>query len=194
MLDPLQLRELYEDEGLSILEIGQRLNVSATKVAYWMNKTGIARRSISDALYKKKHPTGDPFKLHKPRSLQEARLLGLGLGLYLGEGTKSNLHSVRLGNTDPELIKAFVHFLERILGIRREDLHYSLQLFTDIDPTEALTYWVDQLSAHPSQFYKTSITLSVAKGTYRKKSRYGVLTVYYHNKRLRDILIGMLPR
>ncbi len=174
-------------------EIAKGLRCSLHKVSYWMEKYKIKRRSISDAVYLKKNPDGDPFKIRAPKNLEEAKLFGMGLGLYWGEGTKADKGSVRLGNTDPSLLRKFMDFLVKFFEIKRSDLKFGLQLFTDINIKEALDFWVKSLKIKYSQVGKPVITISGSIGTYRKKSKYGVLTIYYHNKKLRDILVNMLP-
>ena len=185
------LIKLYSS-GLSMADIAKLQKISVHKVVYWMQKFGIKRLSRSEATYIKKHPNVDPFKFHSPFTLETAKLLGLGLGLYWGEGTKANKTSVRLGNTDPRLIKAFIKFLTEIFNIKKNDLRFALQIFTDIDPLTAMNYWIKNLKVKKEQFYKTIITKSGSLGTYRKKSLYGVVTVHYHNKKLRDLLVGTL--
>jgi len=189
-----QLTELYVDKKMSVKEVASSLGCSINKVIYWMNKYGMERRTISEAIYHKHNPDGDPFTLHPINSLRRAKLYGLGIGLYWGEGTRANKHSIRLGNTDPALLRAFSDFLVELFGVQRSDFRFGLQLFTDIDPDVALEYWAEELNVNKSQFYRTHITISGSLGTYRKKSKYGVATLYYHNKKLRDILVGMLPR
>ncbi len=174
-------------------EIAGTFECSINRIVYWMNKYHVERRSISDAIYQKHNPLGDPFQIKSIKSIRDAKLFGMGLGLYWGEGNKANKHSVRLGNTDPELIKTFMNFLTKLFGVKLGDLRFGLQLFTDIDEHEAMNYWIKKLGVEPSQFYKITVTISGSLGTYRKKSRYGVITVYYHNKKLRDILIKLLP-
>jgi hypothetical protein len=158
-----------------------------------MNKFGIERRPISEAIYQKHNPNGDPFKIKPIETIEDARLHGLGIGLYWGEGNKKNKYSVRLGNTDPMLLQSFIDFLVTLYGVSKENMRFGLQLFSDINPDEALIYWTKRLGIKPSQFYKITVTISGSLGTYRQKSQYGVVTVYYHNKKLRDILVGMLP-
>jgi hypothetical protein len=118
----------------------------------------------------------------------------VGIGLYWGEGNKANKYAVRLGNTDPELIKVFMKFLVEIFDVKVNDMRFQLQTFTDIDTETALHYWTKVLKVDKSQFYKVHVTISGSIGTYKKRSKYGVVTVYYHNKKLRDILVEMLPR
>lgn len=189
-----ELEELYVGQKASMADIAKVLDCSVHRVQYWMDKHGIERRTRSDAIYLKHNPNGDPFKQRSIRSQDDAKLLGMGLGLYWGEGTKSNVHSVRLGNTDPELLKVFMRFLIRLFNVKSTDMRFGLQIFTDINPQTALRYWTRELGVKPSQFYKITVTISGSLGTYRKKSPYGVVTVHYHNKKLRDIIVGMLPR
>ncbi|MEK7089431.1 MAG: hypothetical protein AAB920_01280, partial [Patescibacteria group bacterium] len=187
------LERLYRKEGNSMMEIATRLNCSPHKVAYWMQKYTIATRSISDAVYLKNNPNGDPFVFTPPTNLKDAELFGFGLGLYWGEGTKADKVSVRLGNSDYKLIEKFIEFLVVIFKIKRSDLKFGLQLFNDVSLSEVLDFWQKKLKIDKGQFYKTVITKPRSRGTYRKKSKYGVLTVYYHNRKMRDLLVNMVP-
>jgi len=194
MIDEVLLRDFYENKHLSMKEIADKLGCSVNKIVYHMNKLHIERRSISDAIYQKHNPNGDPFRLRAPETTAEFELYGLGIGLFWGEGNKANKYSVRLGNTDPELLKTFIRFLTDLCGVASEDLRFGLQIFSDIDKERALSFWVHALDVKASQFYKITVTISGSIGTYRKKSEYGVVTVFYNNKKLRDILVNMLPR
>src|SRR3989344_800394 len=104
MLDRSVLFNLYFNKGKSMQDIADILGCSLHKVSYWMGKHVLLTRSKSDAMYLKHNPDGDPFLLRLPKTIAEAKLFGLGIGLYWGEGTKASLSSVRLGNTDPALI------------------------------------------------------------------------------------------
>ena len=174
-------------------EIAVIMKCSVNTVAYWMNKHGIKRRLIRDAIYNWHNPTGDPFKFRLPKTAAENKLFGMGIGLYWGEGTKANKGAIRLGNSDPKLIKTFINFLIVIFGIRKTDLKFGLQIFSDIDPGQALDFWTKALKIDKSQFQKPVVTISGSLGTYRKKSQYGVVTVHYNNRKARDLLISFLP-
>ena len=194
MIEPELLLKLYIDDKASMMEIAKSLHCSVHKIAYWMDVHKIPRRTISEAIYQKSNPNGDPFLVKPITTKRDAELLGLGLGLYWGEGNKANKTSLRLGNTDPELIKSFMRFLIELFGVQQNKFKFTLQIFTDINPETALNYWVEQLQANRSQFGKITVTISGSIGTYRNKCEYGVLTVCCHNKKLRDIIMDMLPR
>lgn len=182
----------YSDKKLSAREISLKFGCSENKIHYWLKEYGIKKRSIKDATYIKANPFGDPFSTKKLTSNLDWFLYGLGIGLYWGEGNKANKHAVRLGNADPALIKFFLLFLHETYKIDSKKLRFGLQLFTDTDPTVAKKFWCKQLGVMPGQFHKTTITKQNKKGTYRKKLQYGVLTVYFSNRKLRDIIVNAI--
>jgi hypothetical protein len=188
------LKKLYLKNGLSMADIAALSDCSINKVHYWMNVHKIQRRSRSEATYIKRNPNGDPFKVQPVETIKDAWLQGLGIGLYWCEGNWANKWSVKLGNTDASLLTYFIIFMIKNFNIKKEDLSFNLQIFTDINPDEALEYWTQKLDVPLSQFYRPTVTISGSIGTYRKKSQYGVVTVMYHNIKLRDALIDMLPR
>ncbi len=183
----------YLVDKLSAKQISNNLGCSENKVNYWLQKYSICKRNVSEAVYLRLNPEGDPFVFKKPVAGQEWFLYGLGLGLFWGEGNKVNKHSVRLGNTDPALIKAFLEFLYNIYQIDKTKLRFGIQLFSDTSPKEALDFWQHYLNVSTNKFHKKVIvTESKRKGTYGRKSPYGVLTVYFSNFKLRDNIISAI--
>ncbi len=165
-------------------DIARKFRCSESRINYWLKKFGIPKRSISDAVYQKHNPNGDPFCFSQPNTLERAFLYGLGMGLYWGEGTKASKTAVRLGNSDPRLVKAFISFLEQIYGIRREKLRFGLIIFSDMDEERVRTYWQKTLGFSAKHFMKTTIKPERSGGTYTRKTEYGVLTVYFNNSKL----------
>lgn len=188
------LTDLYIVKKKSAREISDKLNCSEHKVNYWLNKYGIPKRSISDSIYALANPDGDPFKSKNLRNNEEWFLFGLGLGLYWGEGTKANKYSVRLGNTDPALIKKFIEFLEVIYCIKRSKIRLGLQIFSDMDTNEALNFWAKELNFNKSHFQKVIVTPARGVGNYRHKTKHGVLTIQFGNKKLRDIIVTEISK
>lgn len=186
------LNNLYINQKKSANDIAALFCCSEHKVHYWLKRYGIQKRTISEAIYSKHNPNGDPFIVKKPSSINEAVLYGIGLGLYWGEGTKSNKTSVRLGNTDPALVRVFIDFLETFFEIKKSKLRFGLQIFSDMPAQKAEKFWQDLLGVPSSQFYKVIVTPARSIGTYRQKTKHGVLTVYYNNKKLRDTLCELI--
>lgn len=189
-----ELRNLYLVENLSAAQIARLFDCSLHKVDYWLKQHLIPKRSISEAVYVKRNPTGDPFSVRSPRTLDDAFLRGLGLGLYWGEGTKSNKSSIRLGNTDVRLIKKFMEFLVRMYGVKKDRFKFGLQVFNDVSPASARKYWCRELGISPHKLQKVVVSRVRGRGSYNNKSEHGVLTVYFNNKKLRDVICADVER
>lgn len=188
-----ELSDLYVKKGYSATTIAQNLHCSENKINYWLKKYSISKRSISEAMYLKRNPNGDPFRFDYPKTTEGIKLLGMGIGLYWGEGNKADRNSVRLGNSDPDLINKFIEFLIKICQVSPDKLRFGLQVFSDTDPEKVLDYWVKIIKFPKKQFLpKVVVTPTRGAGSYRRKSEYGVLTVYVHNKRLKNMLVDML--
>jgi hypothetical protein len=194
MIGKLLLEERYLGEKKSVAEIAAELNCSQGQVNYWILKHNIKKRSISEAQYLKSNPNGDPFSFKTPHSNGEWFLYGLAIGLYWGEGNKKSKTAVRLGNTDPELLKYFLDFLVYMYRVDVSRLRFGLQIFTDIKPEEATRFWCRKLNVSEKKFQKPVVTKSVRKGTYRHKSEYGVLTIYFSNTKIRDTIVGAIEQ
>lgn len=74
-LDPEEIRRLYEEEGLSVREIARKLGVSKGKIDYIVDKYGIERRSLSEAIrlsaYKSKTEAIEEAKAILEESLKQ---------------------------------------------------------------------------------------------------------------------------
>ncbi len=186
-LGKAELEQLYVTQKYSVHDIAMKYRCSDQRINYWLFKHKIPKRSISEAIYIKRNPLGDPFKFQKPINKEEIFLFGLGLGLYWGEGTKKS-NAVRLGNTDPRLIKKFVEFLVTIYCVPVSKFRFGLQIFSDMSKKEALQFWSNTLGVPKDRFLKVIRTPARGVGTYREKTKHGVLTIYVSNKKLRDLL------
>lgn len=187
------LENLYLENNLSMQQIANKLEISAGTVNWWMNKYNIKRRSRSNANYSLYNPKGDPFKVVDLNTQYLNQLFGIGIGLYWGEGNKANKNSVRLGNTDSNLILKFLEFLTNIYQIDTSKLRFSIQTFNDTEVSEVERYWQNVLGYDKSYFTKTVVTKTISRGSYTNKSKYGVITVNFHNTKLRNLLIDELP-
>jgi hypothetical protein len=194
VMDKKLLELWYQRDKRSVHTIARELNCSDGKINYWMEKHFIPKRSISEAIYTKNNPKGDPFTPVTTKIDTDSFLFGLGLGLYWGEGTKKNPGQVRLGNTDPYLVRAFLIFLRKMYDVDNSKLRFAIQIFSDMDQKKEEKFWQEFLKVEAKQFYKTINTRSGSIGTYREKSKHGVLTIYFGNKKLRDILIAEIEK
>ncbi len=182
------LKKLYS-QGQSMKKIAHNFGCSEHKIAYWMNKLKIVRRSRSEANYMLYNPNGDPFKIKNDLGLAETMLLGLALGIYWGEGDKMSHHQVRVTNTDPNMLKVFIRFLVEIYGVSLEKIRYSIVCFNDSDPKEAEEYWSKELSVPVGRFGKIVQIPPQGKGSYKRKSKFGVCSVIVSNVKLKALVL-----
>ena len=89
--------------------------------------------------------------------------------LYWGEGTKSELNII---NGDAELLRVFVNCLDAI-GISKEDLRFSLRLYSDIDPHIARTSWAQVFRINPESIQIGEIIVGKKRG----KLAYGMCRI-----------------
>lgn len=175
-----------------MMEISHILECSPNKVVYWMKKYSIERRSRSEAIYLKQNPNGDPFKIKDRMSPDDKVLYGLGIGIFWGEGTKVAPNSVRVANTDPNILKIFIKFLQQICGLKKGKIRYSIVSFNDTDPEIARSYWSKELKISPEKFGKITVIPKQGKGTYKKKSQFGVCTIHVGNTKLKSWIMKQM--
>lgn len=184
-----ELATLYYDEKRSMKQIAVHYGCSLHKVAYWMNKFGLKRRSRSDATYIHLNPQGDPFQIKMPKTPEEWKLFGVGIGLYMGEGSKNRRWEVCLSNSNPGIHRTFLLFLEKFCGVSRAQVSAELNIFDDCDVEEAIQWWADNLGLTLTQFYKPTVRKSRG-GSYKNKSWYGTLKIRFGNVKLKEIILG----
>lgn len=178
------IREFYVEQKLSARRIAQLAGCSPTGINHRLVKMGIEKRSISEAIYTLKNPKGNPFSWRMPLTTEDWQLFGMGLGLYWGEGNKTNKQAIRICNTDPRLLKAFMDFMNKFFGMGPEKVRAHVQMFNDMDIGETASFWRRQLGIGEEQFGKPVMTISDSMGTHNRKSKYGVCTLRYQNTKL----------
>lgn len=180
--------QLYYNKGNSLSETAYYFRCSIHKIQYWMKKYNIKTRNINDALYIKNNRYGDPYKIKQLVSFNDYLLFGLGIGLYWGEGNKTNKHCIRVANTDPIMLIMFRKFLSEICNVKKEKFHYSIVTFKDQAPYESKKYWSKKLNVMPNIFGKIVQIPPQGHGTHKKKSQFGVCTLTVCNVKLKTWL------
>lgn len=181
----IKLQTMYDNEK-SMAEIAHLLHCSIHTIVYWMRKYDIKRRCHSDATYLKENPNGDPFHIKKLSTNQDHLLYGIALGLFWGEGTKATSYSVRLTNTDPAMIKLFRTFLIKICQVNLDKIRYSIVTFNDSNPSTVANYWAKELRISKNKFGTIVSIPPQGKGTYKRKSLYGVCSITVSNIKLKS--------
>ena len=102
--------------------------------------------------------------------------------LYWGEGSKKG-NTVAFANSDPLMIRMYMRFLRDICGVDKERIRAVIHYYDDHSSQELLCYWSRVTRIPAAQFYKPFLHAGT-RGTYRKKSQYGTISVQYSDKKL----------
>lgn len=180
--------ELYSNQNLSMAQTAQRLSISISTVRYWLDKKGVKRRQINEAINSwyftkfNKQPFQLPLLTNKLKDLKTA-----GIMLYWGEGAKTE-NVVKFVNSDPEMIRIFLKFLREVCGVSEERLKALIHMYPDHDENKIKSFWINLTKISEQNFYKSYIHEG-KKGTYKNKSKWGTITINYPDKLLFELLL-----
>jgi transposase-like protein len=180
------LDEMYLRRRMSMAEIAQDLGCSVNKVEYWMRQHNMQRRRWDEATYIKHNPAGDPFQIEELDSPEKRHLFDVVVGLYVGEGRKSN-QVVTLANSDPQVIRIWLRFLREICHIQENKIYVYLNMFDDLDVQVTTSFWQQVTGLPRSQFFKPTVRPK-RDGRYGDKSPHGTCTVGVSNKNLARLM------
>ncbi|MBI5003847.1 hypothetical protein HZC00_02025 [Candidatus Kaiserbacteria bacterium] len=207
-LEKIEARRLRK-QGKSIKEIERLIGVRRSSVSVWV-------RDISLTAAQKKRLAGRGHSLEVSEKRRQSRLsnetkvrmeflheglrdievmreidlFALGMGLYWGEGSKTNRGAIELSNTDPRIIQIYVMFLTKVCGFSMEKLHAHIGLHSHLSITKAEHYW-SRISGIPlSQFQKTSIQHSISGRGERDHLPFGTFSVGVYDTAARLRLEG----
>jgi hypothetical protein len=109
--------------------------------------------------------------------LSKRDLWMIGLGLYMGEGSKS-IESVRIVNSDPDIIRFAMRWFREICKLENDNFALSLNLYPDSNEDEAIKYWSKITNLTRANFKKTHVDERSNKmRIHANKLPYGTLQV-----------------
>lgn len=112
-------------------------------------------------------------------ALSEDAFFVAGLMLHLGEGDKRNGTRINLANTDPEVIKFFIKWLDNFLGIAHKEVKIQLHLYENMDIDTEVKFWKEELGLQDNQLYKTQIRrLQKSSFSYVGSYRHGTCSIF----------------
>jgi hypothetical protein len=171
-------------QGYSYTEIAKRTGLSKSTLSYHLShipyvpnpkmvqKVGAARIAAARTHRKKKLATlsaaaskantmiGSPSKRD---------ILMLGIGLYIGEGSKTN-DIVRLVNADADVLRLYLTWLFQ-LGVQVENIRLRLHIYPSVNKAEAEYFWLQSLALPESCLQRTLIDTRVNKVAKRQGAK-----------------------
>lgn len=193
--------ESLRKQGKSYAVISNELNIAKSTISNWFAKKpwsdkiksdlnnsrlNMAKKNLSAANFTRIRNQQERRKSYLKNAQQEFRklvknpLFLLGLGIYWGEGDKTNNGRVAVINTDPKLLRIIVSFYRQCLNIPNSNLRIGLFIYEDIDSDQAVSFWSKNLNVPRSQFIKVQVLKSRSRLT-KNKSKYGICSLYFSN-------------
>lgn len=191
--------------GLSLGQIQKKINIPKTTIHLWVSKVNISaeqreviRKNALKALQEGRVRAQKIRKekaqlkekefvkkgINKIGELSYKELFIAGIALYWGEGFK-NVHERRLGfcNSDPNMLRFYVHWLEKCLGINKRDLVVRLTLnrVYKEKTKEIEKYWSDIIGVPLNQFTKPFYQNSLWRRQFNTNNYHGVLRIHVKN-------------
>ena len=179
--------------GYSYNMISKELNIAKSTLSNWLtnipfvpNKEVLQRvgeAKLKSALYKQRIKFENITRMKDEAAKEVGKLSSrdlfmLGIGLYLGEGSKSH-EEVRIVNTDPIIIKLGIKWLMEFGGVRKEHLRVAVHGYPDHDINKLVNFWSKELHIPVKYFIKTQIDTRLNKSTLkRRKLPYGTAHIY----------------
>ncbi len=167
----------YREQGCSYAMISEKLGLCKGTLSYWLkeipykpNKETLQR--IQFAVFKSSQIAHDRKILNIKTTKRKAKkeigkitkrdLWLLGIGLYLGEGMKSQ-ESVRIINSDPEIIKIAIKWFKEICGLSTQNFNLAIHTYPDNNIKKTVAYWSKITEIPKSQFGKTQVDKRINK-------------------------------
>lgn len=180
------------DKGYSYNLISQELGIGKGTLSAWLKDVPYSPNKIVSKRIKagplKSGQVRHAAKLEHIRSIKEASkkdigtlsrrdLHMLGIGLYLGEGSKL-YETVRIINSDPQIVRLSVLWFKEVCGLDAKNITVAIHLYPDNDIKKCLGFWSRTLDLPLDQFRKTQIDSRTNKSAIKKqKLPYGTAHV-----------------
>ncbi len=157
------------EEGHSYTHIVKSVGVSKSTLGIWLadipftpnaltiERIGKARAASGEAKNKLKRESTELAKTEAKEELgtvSQRDLFMLGLGVYIGEGTKVN-SSVCVVNADHRIIRLSINWFISIFGVDKKNFRIRLHLYPDCNEEESRNFWSQHTGIPENQFMKS---------------------------------------
>ncbi len=180
----------YRKKGYSYNMISEKLGLSKSTLSNWLkdipykpNKKALLRVSLGQlksALFKQKQKRKSIAEMKDLArkdlgKLTKRDLWMLGIGLYLGEGSKI-YENIRVINSDPDIIILTIRWFQDICNLKKKNFKPSVHIYPDNNEKDTINYWSKITGIPKKQFCKTQIDQRNNKSKKKKrKLPYGTL-------------------
>lgn len=189
--------------------ISKKLGVAKSTLSNWLQKIPykpnkevqkrISRKHLKMVSIRKNQKSASIAKMKKLAKKELGKLTKrdlwlLGIGLYLGEGTKKQ-EAVQITNSDPKTIRLTIKWLKKICGLNTANFHIAIHTYPDNDLEETINFWSIITGVPKNQFGKTQIDRRVNKSTKKKNTLpYGTIRLSVRANGQKDFGVNLHRR
>ncbi len=172
-------------QGYSYNYIVEHVSVTKSTLSEWLRDIPFTpNQHTIDTIGNARIATGKYKHGIKMKSLEEADLeakemlkiisdrdiMMLGLGIYIGEGGKTD-NITRVINSDPKVIALALKWFKTCFGVGTKQFRVRLFLYPDNNEEECIQYWSEKIKIPSSNFHPSMID----RRTNKKASNHGKL-------------------
>lgn len=158
---------------------------------YIQKQTGVSKSTLSDWLFglpyernqetieiinKARLMANEAQRAKKRKSIKDAMdlalddigkftkrdLFMLGIGIYIGEGTKTG-NQIRVVNSDPRIIKTFLVWFKKVMGLQNRNFSIRIHTYPDNNQKDTILFWMKKTGLPRESFLKTRIDFRTDK-------------------------------
>jgi len=159
------------DSGYSYAMISERLGISKSTLSNWFrDRVFTPNLEVIHRIQRGPIKAAEKSHNRKVQEINELLTLGvkeigklnhrdlwlLGLGVYIGEGTKNN-DIIRVINSDPAVIRLAIRWFKEVVGLPEDNFAIRLHLYPDNNIKEAIRFWKRETGLSIENFQKAQI-------------------------------------
>jgi hypothetical protein len=114
-----------------------------------------------------------------------------GCMLYWGEGSKSR-RVAQITNSDPDLLRLFIRFLEECYSVRREAMVFRCTVYENQDAPAIERFWLNYLGLPPSSLRRSTISRRQADPSRRRELPYGTARLSVYSTQIVQSIYGSI--
>jgi transcriptional regulator with XRE-family HTH domain len=208
----MEARRLRREQGLPIKVIARRLGVAVSSVSVWVRDVELtaaqheALRALNPAYNHQRNgwkTNSTRFRARRVAYQEGGRQLArryeplhiAGCMLYWAEGSRAR-NQIRFTNSDPEMVRFFVHFLRAYFELEESDIRLTCNLFADhLERQEEIErFWLETAGLPGSCLCRSTVN-TYSKYSQKKRQNklpYGTCRVTVSRTRVAQSIYGAI--
>jgi hypothetical protein len=170
-------------KGYSYNLISEKLGIAKSTLSGWLKEAPfVPNETVLERIKNGPFISGQLKHKERVRNILESKELAkkelgiiskkdlwmLGIGLYLGEGSKT-YETIRVINSDPKIVKLAVKWFKEICGLDNRNITIAIHIYPDNNIKQCLRYWSQKTKIPLKQFRKTQIDTRNNKSEKKKR-------------------------